>query len=334
VAADPDRPDLHHYNIVIVIPAYRAEREVAGVVTSIPSFVRHIVIVNDGSPDQTAPTVEKLSKDDRRIILLNHEKNRGVGAAMVTGFRKALELGAQIVVKLDADGQMAPEGIRELVEPLLLGQADLAKGNRFRGHLSLGQMPFIRRLGNTGLAFLAKAATGYWNCFDPTNGYFAIRGDLLQRLPLKRIDNSYFFEISLLSELCLLEAVVREIPMPARYGVETSSLSIANALVSFPPKLLRLLVRRILLKYFVHDFSVASMYLATGLPLLLFGVGFGGYNWFHYSQLGTLTPTGTVMLATLPVILGFQLVLSAIGLDIQSVPKDPVGRPLKPHSSE
>jgi hypothetical protein len=195
-------------------------------------------------------------------------------------------------------------------------------------------MPFIRRLGNTGLAFLAKAATGYWNCFDPTNGYFAIRGDLLQRLPLKRIDNSYFFEISLLSELCLLEAVVREIPMPARYGVETSSLSIANALVSFPPKLLRLLVRRILLKYFVHDFSVASMYLATGLPLLLFGVGFGGYNWFHYSQLGTLTPTGTVMLATLPVILGFQLVLSAIGLDIQSVPKDPVGRPLKPHSSE
>ena len=329
-----DRRDFSRYNVTVVIPAYRAERQVEQVLTTLPSFVRHIIVVNDGSPDLTAARVEHLAKRDRRILLLNHQTNQGVGAAMVTGIGRALEFGAQVVVKVDADGQMAPEEIADLVEPLVLGQADFAKGNRFRFGQSLGRMPFIRRLGNTGLAFLAKAATGYWNCFDPTNGYLAIRGDLLRRLPLTKLDSSYFFEISLLSELYLLEAVVREIPMPARYGEEVSSLSIAKALVTFPPKLLRLLVRRILLKYFVHDFSMASVYLATGLPLLMFGVGFGGYNWLHYSQLGNLTPTGTVMLATLPVILGFQLLLSAIGVDIQSVPKDPVGRPLRPDSSE
>lgn len=328
MSAISDGVDLHGRNITVVIPAFRAEREIASVLTAIPDFVRHIVVVNDGSPDQTAARVEQISADDPRILLLNHQHNQGVGAAMVTGFRKAIDLDSQVVVKLDADGQMDPERLYDLVEPLVLGQADFAKGNRFRGSPALGRMPLIRRLGNTGLAFLAKAATGYWNCFDPTNGFVAIRGDMLARLPLNRLDRSYYFEISLLNELYLQEAVVREIPMPARYGDEASSLSIGKALLSFPPKLLGHLIRRIILKYFVYDFSIASVYFATGMPLLMFGIGFGGYNWLRYSQLGVLTPTGTVMLATLPVILGFQLVLSAIGVDIQSVPRDPVGKPL------
>ena len=323
-----DRTDLGGFNITVVIPAYQAERTIEEVLTTLPGFVRQVIVVNDGSPDMTAAKVERLAKGDQRIILLNHETNHGVGAAMVTGFRKALELAAQVVVKVDADGQMAPAGIAELVEPLVLGQADFAKGNRFRVGLSLGRMPFIRRLGNTGLAFLAKAATGYWNCFDPTNGFIAIRGDLLRKLLMERIDKSYFFEISLLSELYLLEAVIREVPMRARYGEEISSLSIGKVVLSFPPKLLTALIRRIFLRYFVYDFSLGSLYLTIGIPLLLFGLAFGGYNWIRYSQLGTLTPTGTVMLATLPVILGFQLILSAIGFDLQSVPREPVAKPL------
>ena len=249
---------------------------------------------------------------------------------MVTGFARALEYGAQIVVKLDGDGQMPAAQIAALLAPLVRGEADFAKGNRFRDYGSLTGMPLIRRVGNAGLSFLAKTATGYWNCFDPTNGFLAIKADMLRRIPFEKLDRSYFFEISLLGQLYLHEAVIQDVPISARYADETSSLSIGKVLLLFPAKLLSILARRIVLKYFVYDFSMGSLYMLTGVPLLVFGLLFGGFNWLRYSQLGVPAPTGTIMLATLPVILGFQLLLSAIGVDLQSVPKLPLERPSSP----
>ena len=325
--ADQDK-DLHSYSTVVVIPAYKVEREIGPVLRSMPEFIRHIIVVNDGSPDGTAEVVDACAADDPRIVSLNHENNKGVGASMVTGLRQAIKIGADLIVKVDGDGQMPPNEIRELLMPLLRGDSDFSKGNRFRDLLGLSRMPFIRRAGNAGLGFLAKAATGYWNIFDPTNGFIAIRGDLIQRIPLEKLDSSFYFEISLLSQLYFLGAVVRDVPMAARYGDESSNLSVPRTLVKFPPKLLHTLVRRILLKYFVYDFSIVSIYLLGGIPLLTFGLIFGIVNWIHFSNLGIAAPTGTVMLATLPVILGFQLLLSAIGADLQSVPVNPRGKPM------
>ena len=326
MASRSGRRDLSEYNIAAVVPAYKVEREIVSVLSSLPGYIRHIIVVDDNSPDGTAERIRSHFQRDERIILLNHKENQGVGGATVTGFRRALELDAQIVVKIDGDGQMPSSRIPDLVWPLVNGEADFAKGNRFRDFQALGAMPTIRRVGNAALSFLAKAATGYWNCFDPANGFIAMRADLLRSLPLERLDKSYFFEISLLSQVYLHDAVVRDVPMPARYGDETSSMSISKVFLSFPPKLLYVLTRRILLKYFVYDFSLVSIYLMVGLPVLLFGLVFGGFNWFQYGQLGIPAPTGTIMLATLPIILGFQLLLSAIGIDIQSVPKDPQTR--------
>jgi dolichol-phosphate mannosyltransferase len=155
-----------------------------------------------------------------------------------------------------------------------------------------------------------------------------MHGDLLRRLPLEKLDRSYFFEVSLLSQLYLLDAVVHDVPIPAKYADEISSLSVWRVMFEFPPRLLYVLIRRIVLKYLVHDFSMASVYLISGLPLLLFGLIFGSIRWIEYSRQGIPAPTGTVMLATLPVILGFQLILSGIGVDLQSVPREPVCRPL------
>jgi len=316
---------LANYNIVVVVPAYRVEREIVSVLSSLPRYVRYVVVVDDNSPDATAEKVSEYARHDDRVVLLTHDRNQGVGGAMVTGFAKALEYGAQIVVKLDGDGQMPTGRILDLVTPLVDGVADFAKGNRFRDFGALAHMPLIRRVGNTGLSFLAKAATGYWNCFDPTNGFVAIRADLLRRIPWEKLDRSYFFEISLLGQLYLLDAVINDVPMPARYAGEASSMSIWKVLLVFPAKLLSMLARRLWLKYFVYDFSMGSLYLLAGVPLLLFGLAFGGFNWVGYSQIGVPAPTGTIMLATLPVILGFQLFLSAIGVDLQSVPKIPLG---------
>ena len=155
-------------DIAIIIPAYRVQHALEMVLDSLPPYIKHIIVVDDASPDGTADLVTARAKTDPRLILIRHAQNQGVGGAMVSGFRKALELGAQIAVKLDGDGQMDAAQIPALITPLIEGKADYVKGNRFRDFVSLQSMPVVRRIGNLGLSFLTKAATGYWNIFDPT----------------------------------------------------------------------------------------------------------------------------------------------------------------------
>jgi glycosyltransferase involved in cell wall biosynthesis len=324
----PQRINFQSYPIAAVIPAYRVEREIEGVLQGLPSYLKHIIVVDDASPDKTPDLVAALAKRDHRLILLRHAQNQGVGGAMVTGFRKALELGAQIIVKIDGDGQMDIDNLPDLLRPLIEGRADYTKGNRFRDFSALRQMPWIRRVGNMGLGFLAKAATGYWNLFDPSNGFIAIRGETLAQLPLDQIDPTYYFETSMLANLYLLGAVVQDVPMPAHYQGEGSSLLVHRVLLEFPFKLLATLIRRAVLKNFVYDFSMVSIYLLTGLPLLLFGLIFGSYKWIQYASLGIPAPTGTVILPTLSVLLGIQLLLSATEIDLRSVPQKPLSTSL------
>ena len=322
------RINFKSYPIAAVIPAYRVEREIDSVLRGLPSYIKYIIVVDDASPDATGELVAAYAKRDRRIVLLRHTRNRGVGGAMVSGFRKALEFGAQIVVKIDGDGQMDIDNLPDLLTPLILGRADYTKGNRFRDFTSLRHMPWIRRVGNMGLGFIAKAATGYWNLFDPTNGFLAIRAETLAQLPLDQIDPTYYFETSMLANLYLLGAVVQDIPMPAHYQGEVSSMLIHRILLEFPLKLFNTLIRRAVLKNFIYDFSMASIYLLTGLPLLVFGLVFGSYKWIQYSSFGIPAPTGTVILPTLSVLLGIQLLLSAIEIDLRSVPQKPLSASL------
>jgi len=315
--------NFRKFNLAVVIPAYHVADMIEVVLNELPNYLRHIIVVDDASPDNTLELVEAFAARDRRIVLVRHMQNQGVGGAMVTGFKKALELGAQVIVKIDGDHQMDPAYIPELVAPLLEGKADYVKGNRFRDFEALGRMPLIRRVGNLGLSFLTKAATGYWNCFDPTNGFFAVRAEILRELPLERIDRRYFFETSMLANLYLLGAFILDVPMPARYRGERSSLSIWRVLVEFPAKLLVTLVRRLLLRYFLFDFSMVSVYLLTGIPLILFGLIFGSVKWIQYYRLGVAAPTGTVILPTLALILGIQILLSAIEIDMNAAPKSP-----------
>ena len=320
--------NFQNYRIAAVIPAFRVENEIESVLHGLPPYITNIIVVDDASPDHTSDLVAALAKRDRRIVLIRHERNQGVGGALVSGFRKALQLDAQIVIKIDGDGQMDVSRIPDLLMPLIQGKADYAKGNRFRDFTALQQMPLIRRIGNMGLGFLSKAATGYWNLFDPTNGFVAIRTETLAQLPLDKIDHTYYFETSMLANLYLLGAVVKDVPMPARYKGEVSSLVIHRVLFEFPFKLFGTLLRRILLKSFIYDFSMASIYIFTGLPLLLFGLIFGSVKWIQYAQRGIAAPTGTVILPTLSVLLGIQFLLSAIEIDLRSVPQEPLSRPL------
>ena len=319
---------LGKYDIAVVIPCYRVEHEISTVLASLPRYIKRIIVVDDASPDGTAEIVAGLAKKDRRIILIRHMTNQGVGGAMRTGFQKALELGSQIVVKIDGDGQMDLTYLPDLLHPLIDGRADYAKGNRFRDFQSLQKMPLIRRVGNMGLGFLAKAATGYWNLFDPTNGFVAIRAGVLAQLPLNRIDRTFFFETSMLANLYLLGAVIRDVPMPARYQGEKSNLSVRRVLFEFPFKLFQTCFRRLILKNLIYDFSMASIYLGAGVPLLLFGLIFGSVKWIDYARRNVPAPTGTVMLPTLCVLLAIQFIIAAVEIDLRSTPKEPLSPPL------
>lgn len=321
--------DFQKHKIAVVIPAYRVENGIANVLAQIPEDVSRIIVVDDCSPDQTHSVVERIAKEDQRITIIRHAQNQGVGGAMVSGFRKALELGDQIIVKVDGDGQMDLSYIPLLIAPLINGTADYTKGNRFRDFKALRQMPWIRRIGNIALGFLSKISTGYWNIFDPTNGYIAIRADVLEQLPLEKIDRSFFFETSMLSNLYLIDAKVMDISMPARYLNEISNLQIRRVLAEFPPKLIVTFFRRVLLKYFLYDFSMASIYLVFGVSLFLFGFIFGLVKWIKYASMGIPAPTGTVILPTLTLMLGIQFLLSAINIDIHAVPSHPVCQPLE-----
>jgi glycosyltransferase involved in cell wall biosynthesis len=319
----PPESWLRRFAIAVVIPAFNVEDQIEGVLKSMPPYVRHIIVVNDASQDRTKEVAARVASGRPEIILLDHGVNQGVGGAMVTGFREALRLGAQVIVKIDGDGQMCPDDMPSLLLPLIWGEADYAKGNRFRDFQTLRQMPPLRRAGNMALSFLAKSATGYWSCFDPTNGFVAIRADVLRQIPLNRVHRSYFFEISMLSQLYLLNAAVQDVPLPARYGSETSNLSIKGVLREFPRRLTVCLLRRMLLKNFIYDFTLESVFLLSGIPMLLLGSIYGGYNWIRSAINGVTTPAGTVVISAMLIILGFQLLLAALGADLQAVPSEP-----------
>jgi glycosyltransferase involved in cell wall biosynthesis len=305
-------------SIAVVIPAYRVASLITDVIARVPPEVNHIIIVDDASPDNLQEVLQQIP--DQRLIVLCHKTNRGVGGAMKTGFTKALELAADIIIKIDGDGQMDPQLIPDFVVPILADHADITKGNRF-AHLScLRQIPLIRRLGNLALSFLAKMASGYWHVFDPCNGYIAIRASLLHGMALHRLGERYFFEISLLCEAYFAQAVLEDIPMVPVYGHETSSLNALEMLKDFAPRLIWRSMYRVFMSYFMRDFNVASLFLVAGIPALGFGVVWSVYHWIQSFRLQIPASTGTVMIGVLAIVLGFQLILQAVVLDVENEP--------------
>lgn len=313
---------LHKTRIAVAIPYYNASRHICDVVSKLPDFIDSVVITDDRSPqpmDKSA--IQKAAKPNTTVVFLENETNLGVGGATMKGFRYAIDNGFDIVVKMDSDDQMDASFLPDLLQPLLKGRAEMAKGNRFRDLNALKRMPVIRRSGNLILSFMTKAATGYWNNFDPNNGYLAIKTSTLKQIDFEKLSKRYFFETSLIAQLYFVDARIKDVAMPAIYADEQSSMKVWRMPVIFATSLFKVFIKRIAKAYFLYDFNIASIYLFTGLPLFLFGVVYGIYNWIYYSSMHILAPTGTIMLVTLSIILGFQLLLQAVQYDIIHSPK-------------
>jgi len=305
--------------VAVVIPAFDVAPHIGGVIGGIPELVDDVIVVDDAARDKTAEIVSGLR--DPRVTLVRHERNLGVGGAVVTGFRVALERKADLVVKLDGDGQMDPAHLPALLDPIVSEGYAYTKGNRFLHADELRAMPRTRLFGNFVLTFLTKLASGYWHVFDFVNGYLAIDAAMLQRIPLQRLAQRYFFESDMLIHLNVFRARVRDVPMPARYGDEGSAMRIRHVLLTFPLFLVRGFWYRVYERHVLREFSPVAVFWVLGALLLTWGTAFGAATWIASIALGRVATTGTVMLAVLPFILGFQLVLQAILTEIQESPR-------------
>jgi len=309
--------------IAVIIPAYKVKDSILQVISKIGPEVDKIYVVDDACPQGSGNFVKENCRDDRVFVLMN-SSNLGVGGAVMNGYKKALEDNCSIMVKIDGDGQMDPALIPRFVNPIQRKEADYVKGNRFYDLGYLRKMPGIRRFGNSMVSFISKMASGYWNVMDPANGYTAISAKTLKHLPLDKIDRRFFFESDMLFRLNTIRAVVQDLPMYSDYGKEKSNLSIPGVVFRFPFKYMNRFFKRIFYNYFLRDFNIGSLELLMAFIFLMFGFIFGGIHWI--TSLKTLQPAtaGTVLLAGLPVILGFQSLLSFLHYDLINIPQKPI----------
>ncbi|MEY4981179.1 MAG: hypothetical protein RL174_517 [Actinomycetota bacterium] len=306
--------------IAVVIPAYKVSNHIIDVVSEIGKDVDAIYVIDDACPEGSGKLVASKVKD-KRVRVITHSENQGVGGAVISGYRAALKDGADVIVKLDGDGQMDPALIKDLVFPIVEGRADYTKGNRFDSITGLRQMPGIRIFGNGALSLMTKISTGYWNVTDPTNGFTAIHREVLSGIDLEMLSKRFFFESDLLFRLSLSRAVVWDIPMESRYGTEKSNLKISRALFEFTFKHGVNFHKRLFYNYYLREMSAASIELPLGVLMSWWGFLFGVAKYVESLESGTPATAGTVMLSAVPLILGIQLILAFVSYDIASVPK-------------
>lgn len=319
--------------IAVVIPCHRVRDQILGVLAAIGPECNAIYVVDDACPEGTGDFVERECRDPR-VRVIRNARNLGVGGAVLAGYEAALAGDADIIVKCDGDGQMDPAIIPRLVAPIQRGKADYCKGNRFFDLSDLHSMPKIRLLGNSLLSFLTKLSSGYWNVFDPTNGFTAIHASVARALPRDKIAHDFFFESDMLFRLGTLRAVVADVPMSAVYGDETSNLRVRRVAGRFALGHARNTAKRIFYSYYLRNFNIASIEIVVGLALLAFGIWFGGTHWLEGIRNNEPQTSGTVMVAALPVIVGIQMILAALSYDLQNVPRDVLHERLAPQPDE
>ncbi len=312
-------------DVAVIIPCYKVTQQILGVIEKIGAEVSTIIAVDDCCPDGSGDFIESNCSDER-VVVLRNEVNKGVGGAVKTGYQHALKIGADIAVKVDGDGQMDPALLPRFIKPILNGDADYTKGNRFHSFYNVRTMPKVRLFGNAILSLMTKVSSGYYGNFDPTNGYTAIHCKMLNHLNFDNIDDRYFFESDMLINLGLIKAVTVDIPMEAVYADETSNLHIKKVIGTFFVKNIKESFKRVIYNYFLRDFNIASLQVLFGTLMTVAGTTFGAIEWVNSIATETPATSGSVMLAALPIILGVQLLGSFISYDVANQPKLPLQR--------
>jgi len=305
--------------VIAVIACYKTSKYAPMVVRDTLPYVDKVICVDDCCPENTGSKIKSFVNDER-VVYKFHKFNRGVGAAMKTGIFAALEMNPNIIVKIDSDGQMDPKLIPMLIEPIVDDLADVVKGNRFTDPSVRLKMPFFRFIGNLGISFITKLSTGYWELFDPTNGFIAFNTNIRDKIKFHKLDNRYFFESDFLFRCSLNDLIISEMPMEPIYIKEnTSSMNVFSEIFKYSYKNMKVFFKRMLYQYFILDFNIGSLYLLVGIPTLIFAFVLGiRISYLVINGLGTVQLIQTIFLAS--TIISAQSIISFLYYDVTQKP--------------
>lgn len=254
----------------VVVPAFNEERLISKTLTTMPDFVDHIVVVNDGSKDRTGEIIAELQAEDSRIICVAHEVNKGLGQSLIDGYLKARELECAATAVMAGDAQMSPDDLPKVVEPICRGEVDYVKGNRLFHDDVVERMPTHRFVGNTGLSLLTKFATGYWHVMDPQCGYTAISLHALETIPIEKMIKGYGYNAHILYMLNVNNFAIRDVEVEPIYGEEVSRIDLKKYVPRVAWLLTKLFFKRLLRKHAIRDFHPLFLFYGFSLFSALF----------------------------------------------------------------
>jgi glycosyltransferase involved in cell wall biosynthesis len=307
---------IHGKSVAVVVPAYEEEKLIEATLAGVPDFVDRVFVVDDASPDATAERA--LAVGDPRVEVIRHEHNQGVGAAILSGYRRAREERIEVTAVMAADNQMDPDDLESLVLPVARGEVDYAKANRLFTGQAWQLIPHTRYLGNAVLSMLTKIASGYWHVADSQSGYTAIGLVTLDELDLERIYRGYGFPNDMLVHLNVWNARVRDFPSRPVYGVgERSGIRYRRVIPSILWLLWKGFFWRLGQKYVIRDFHPLVFFYGLGILMTVVGVALGIVE-VVLRIMGNEVSVGTVVLVALLLIAGSQLTLFAMWFDMES----------------
>lgn len=291
---------ISNKKISVVIPVYNVGETIINFLSKIPDYVDKIYLIDDCCPLGTGEIAKKSSLSPSKLTIIFNKKNLGVGGAVKVGYEKCLSDKSDVVIKIDGDNQMDPAQIEKLVEPILSMNIDYCKGNRFLKMLEIENYPSIRFYGNIFLSFMSKLSSGYWDIYDPVNGFTAINSNVLKKLNFDKIDDGYYFESDMLFSLYLLKAKVKDIPVNIKYFKNSiQNMNIMKESFNFFFKNLNRTFKRLKKTYLLNNFSVGSFFVLSFFINLFLTITYGGFNYFYHLFLTKFAPTGVVLLSSI-----------------------------------
>jgi glycosyltransferase involved in cell wall biosynthesis len=302
----------------VVVPAYNEERQIGKVLETMPAFVDHIIVVDDHSADATIERCKEWeNRLGNRLTIIAQPKRGGVGAAITSGYKRSVELGLDVVAVMAGDGQMDPNDLTLIIEPVTTGKADYSKGNRLFTGEAWRKTPAVRYLGNAFLSMLTKIASGYWHVADSQSGYTAISRAALQSLDLERVYPSYGYPNDLLVRLNINNFRVADVPVHPRYGIgERSSMNVFKVMPTVSLLLFRGFMRRLFLKYVIKDFHPLVFFYFFGITFLIAGIILGLLESVLKIFTGGIA-IATIVLVALLLVTGLQFLLFAMWFDME-----------------
>ncbi len=304
--------------IGIVVPAYNEETQIERTVQTMPEYVDRIIVIDDLSRDRTVEIVQRLEKEDNRVLLIQHEKNGGVGKAIGTGYIWCRENDIDIAVVMAGDGQMDPDDMPGLLDPVVEDRADYTKGNRLITGEAWKKIPRVRYLGNSALTLLTKIASGYWHVTDSQTGYTALNSKAIHMLPLEDIYPRYGMPNDFLVTCNIYNMRVMDVPIKPVYDIgEESGIKITKVLFSLPLLLIRLFSRRMIQKYIIRDFHPLIFFYTLGFVLILVDIPLIIRLVVHWISQG-FAPPMTALAILFCTIMAMQSILFAMLFDMEA----------------